>query len=68
MRKYTVKKDPRDFRDLFYRSTRYTRENQLPKRIDLRGRMSPVVDQGYCYIPYRFFRDKGLIFDLWTGR
>jgi C1A family cysteine protease len=46
MRKYTVKRDSRDFRDLFYRSTRYIRENQLPKRIDLRSRMSPVVDQG----------------------
>lgn len=46
MRKFTVKRDGRDFRDLFYRSGRYVHEKQLPRQIDLRGRMSPVVDQG----------------------
>jgi C1A family cysteine protease len=25
-------------------------------------------DHGYCYFPYRFFKDKDLTFDLWTGR
>ncbi|MBD0379034.1 C1 family peptidase [Paenibacillus sedimenti] len=46
MRKYTVKRDPRDFRDLFYRSPKYIRETQLPRNIDLRNKLSPVVNQG----------------------
>ncbi|OCT15678.1 hypothetical protein A8709_16610 [Paenibacillus pectinilyticus] len=46
MRKYTVKQDPRDFRDLTYRSVNFIRESDLPKHIDLRNRLSPVVNQG----------------------
>ncbi|MFC5450320.1 C1 family peptidase [Paenibacillus aestuarii] len=46
MRKYTVKRDARDFRDLFYRSTNYIRETQLPRTVDLRPELSPIVDQG----------------------
>lgn len=45
-RKLTVKRDPRDFRDLFYRSANYIRESQLPGAIDLRSKLSPVVNQG----------------------
>lgn len=46
MRKYTVKRDTRDFRDFSYRSVNYIRESQLPKQTDLRSRLSPVVNQG----------------------
>ncbi|MGG1552627.1 C1 family peptidase [Paenibacillus ferrarius] len=46
MRKYTVRRDSRDFRDLSFRSVTYVRESQLPKRVDLRGEMPPIVNQG----------------------
>ncbi|TXK84049.1 C1 family peptidase [Paenibacillus sp. N3.4] len=46
MRKYTVKRDQRDFRDHFYRSANYIRESQLPRMVDLRNKLSPVVNQG----------------------
>ncbi|NOU68022.1 cysteine peptidase [Paenibacillus sp. LMG 31461] len=46
MRKYTVKQDPRDFRDFTYRSVNYIRESQLPGQIDLRSKLSPIVNQG----------------------
>ncbi|MFD0692895.1 C1 family peptidase [Paenibacillus sp. GCM10027628] len=46
MRKYTVKRDQRDFRDLYYRSANYIRESQLPRTIDLRDKLSPIVNQG----------------------
>ncbi|MDR6551246.1 C1 family peptidase [Paenibacillus qinlingensis] len=46
MRKYTVKRDPRDFRDFTYRSVNYIRESQLPRQIDLRSKLSPIVNQG----------------------
>lgn len=46
MRKYTVKKDTRDLRDSHFRSTKYASPKELPNNIDLRDKMSPVVDQG----------------------
>lgn len=45
-RKLTVKRDQRDFRDLFYRSVNYVRESQLPRKVDLRSKLSPIVNQG----------------------
>ncbi|MDD9268749.1 C1 family peptidase [Paenibacillus sp. GCM10023248] len=45
-RKLTVRRDPRDFRDLYYRSANYVRESQLPAAVDLRKGLSPVVNQG----------------------
>lgn len=47
MRKYTVKKDVRDLRDLHFRSSKYSYPKELPKMIDLRHQMSPIVDQGH---------------------
>ncbi|WP_156396388.1 C1 family peptidase [Paenibacillus sp. Soil724D2] len=46
MRKYTVKRDQRDFRDYYYRSVNYIRESQLPRKVDLRKELSPIVNQG----------------------
>ncbi|NOV03565.1 C1 family peptidase [Paenibacillus planticolens] len=45
-RKLTVKRDPGDFRDHFYRSVNYVRESQLPRKVDLRSKLSPIVNQG----------------------
>lgn len=45
-RKLTVKRDLRDFRDFFYRSVNYVRESQLPRKVDLRSKLSPIVNQG----------------------
>ncbi|OPH58657.1 xylellain [Paenibacillus ferrarius] len=46
MRIYKVKRDQRDFRDYFYRSVNYVHETQLPRNVDLRNKLSPVVNQG----------------------
>ncbi|MNI33661.1 Papain family cysteine protease [compost metagenome] len=46
MRKYTVKRDKRDFRDISFRSVKFVKANQLPRSVDLRSRLSPIVDQG----------------------
>jgi C1A family cysteine protease len=46
MRKYPLKKEPRDLRDYHFMSVRYKRPIELPKEVDLRARLSPVVDQG----------------------
>ncbi|NEW05125.1 C1 family peptidase [Paenibacillus sp. SYP-B3998] len=46
MRTYNVKRDKRDFRDYFYRSVNYIREQQLPRKVDLRSQLSPIVNQG----------------------
>jgi C1A family cysteine protease len=45
MRKYALKKDREDLRDLYYRSS-FKNVTDLPKIIDMRSQMSPVVDQG----------------------
>ncbi|MEB3103098.1 glucosaminidase domain-containing protein [Ferviditalea candida] len=45
MRKYTLQPDPLDMRDYVYRST-FKTPADLPKQVDLRTQMSPVVDQG----------------------
>jgi len=44
-RKYTLKKDPDDLRDKVYRSE-HKDTVMLPASVDLRSKMSPVVDQG----------------------
>jgi C1A family cysteine protease len=46
VRKYSVKKDTRDLRDSHFRSFKYVSPKELPKSIDMRGKMSPIVDQG----------------------
>src|SRR4051794_13692326 len=46
LRKYTVKKDPRDLRDIYYRSLKYAAPLDLPKKVDLRKMMTPIVNQG----------------------
>ncbi|UKS30428.1 C1 family peptidase [Paenibacillus sp. HWE-109] len=46
MRIYKVKRDQRDFRDYFYRSANYVHESQLPRQMDLRKQLSPIVNQG----------------------
>jgi C1A family cysteine protease len=45
-RKYTLKPDKSDLRDLIFRSTSISSLSSLPKSIDLREKLSPVVDQG----------------------
>jgi C1A family cysteine protease len=45
-RSYRLKQDPTDLRDKVYRSTSIVHPVQFPKAIDLREKMSPVVDQG----------------------
>lgn len=45
MRTYTLKPDKKDFRDLHYRA-KVDSPDQLPKSTDLRGKCSPIVDQG----------------------
>jgi len=44
-RKYTLKADTHDMRDQIYRASIQS-PSQLPKSVDLRSQMSPVVDQG----------------------
>jgi C1A family cysteine protease len=46
MRKYPLKKEPRDLRDYHFTSVKFAKPAELPKQIDLRPQMSPVVDQG----------------------
>ncbi|WP_052487760.1 C1 family peptidase [Gordoniibacillus kamchatkensis] len=46
MRKYPLKKEPRDLRDYHFMSATYVRPADLPEQIDLRPHLSPVVDQG----------------------
>lgn len=43
---YPLKKEKRDLRDYHFRSTLFKRPEDLPKEVDLRNQMSPVVDQG----------------------
>ncbi len=45
-RKYLLKPDNPDLRDYFYRSHTLKSLKELPETIDLRNKMSPVVDQG----------------------
>ena len=45
-RKYLLKKDSEDLRDYSYRSIIFKKATDLPKSVDLRSKMSPVVDQG----------------------
>lgn len=44
-RMYNLKKDKRDLRDKVYRS-QHADASTLPVTVDLRGQMSPIVDQG----------------------
>lgn len=44
-RKYTLKKDPIDLRDKVFRSV-FATPKALPKEVDLRPKLSPIVDQG----------------------
>jgi C1A family cysteine protease len=46
MRKYPLKKEPRDLRDYHFMSAQYKRPAEMPKEMDLRTKMAPVVDQG----------------------
>lgn len=46
LRKYPVRKDPRDLRDMQFMSSVYASPASLPPSVDLRSKMSPVVDQG----------------------
>ncbi|HBF39573.1 MAG TPA: cysteine peptidase [Firmicutes bacterium] len=45
-RKYLLKPDSPDLRDYFYRSHSYKTVGDLPQTVDLRDKMSPIVDQG----------------------
>jgi C1A family cysteine protease len=45
-RKYLLKQDIPDLRDYVYRSRSVKMVSDLPKAIDLRSKMSPIVDQG----------------------
>lgn len=45
MSKYTLKQDHEDLRDLHFSST-FVKTSHLPKEVDLRPSLSPVVDQG----------------------
>jgi C1A family cysteine protease len=45
-RVYKLKTDPIDLRDKVYRSTSIQSPTQFPKSIDLRPKLSPIVDQG----------------------
>jgi C1A family cysteine protease len=46
MRKYPLKKEKIDLRDYHYMSTVYKSPTDLPKSVDLRNQLSPIVDQG----------------------
>lgn len=43
---YRLKQDPTDLRDHIYKSTSIQSPTQFPKAIDLRPKLSPIVDQG----------------------
>ncbi|MFB9757550.1 C1 family peptidase [Ectobacillus funiculus] len=45
-RKYRLKNDSIDLRDIYYRSTQYKSVTDLPEEVDLRNKLSPIVDQG----------------------
>jgi C1A family cysteine protease len=45
-RKYLLKRDYPDLRDYVYRSQTIKSVGDLPKTVDLRNKMSPIVDQG----------------------
>ncbi|MBU2703421.1 C1A family cysteine protease [Sporomusaceae bacterium BoRhaA] len=45
-RKYLLKKDTPDLRDRIYYSAYYKKTEQIPAKIDLRDKCSPIVDQG----------------------
>ncbi|MFJ8356816.1 C1 family peptidase [Bacillus paramycoides] len=46
VRYFTVRKDPIDLRDKVFQSYLFSSEEDLPTQVDLRNRMSEVVDQG----------------------
>lgn len=46
MRSYPLKKEPRDLRDYHFMSASFKRVTDLPKQVDLREKLSPIVDQG----------------------
>lgn len=41
-----VRKDPLDLRDQIFRSSIFSQPEHLPSQVDLRDRMSPIVNQG----------------------
>ncbi|WNR43887.1 C1 family peptidase [Paenibacillus roseipurpureus] len=43
---FPLKKEKRDLRDYHFMSTAFNSPEELPKKVDLRSEMSPVVDQG----------------------
>ena len=45
-RKYHLKKDPIDLRDHVFKSTAVVHPSEFPENIDLRDKMTPIVDQG----------------------
>src|SRR5690242_15676766 len=45
-RKYPLKREKRDLRDYQFRSTAFMSPSELPKKVDLRQQMPPIVDQG----------------------
>ena len=45
-RVYNLKSDKEDMRDMVFRSEQFKTASQLPLSVDLRPKMSPVVDQG----------------------
>jgi C1A family cysteine protease len=45
-RKYPLKREKRDLRDYNFRSTAFISPSELPKKVDLRQHMPPIVDQG----------------------
>ena len=46
MRKYGLKKDREDLRDKIWYSSQFKTAASLPQQVDLRGKCSPIVDQG----------------------
>ena len=44
---FNVRKDPIDLRDKMFQSYLFSNEEDLPTQVDLRNRMSAVVDQGH---------------------
>jgi C1A family cysteine protease len=45
-RKYPLKREKRDLRDYQFRSKAFISPSELPKKVDLRQHMPPIVDQG----------------------
>ncbi|MCR8645745.1 C1 family peptidase [Paenibacillus sp. N1-5-1-14] len=45
-RKYAVRVDSQDYRDFPFRATKISQLAQVPRQVDLRQAMSPIVDQG----------------------